>query len=72
MNIKQKMNKNNLLSSTSKLPDIQTSNEKLINLIQISFNIWNKISDNEKYKNDIFIFFFIACCFILIDVKLNF
>ena len=49
----------------------EISNEKLINLIQISFNIWNKISKNEKYKNDIFIFFFVACCFILINVKFN-
>ena len=39
-----------------------------INLIQIAFNVWNKISNDEKIKNDIFIFFFIASCFIVINV----
>ena len=39
-----------------------------INLIQIAFNVWNKISNDEKIKNDIFIFFFIASCFIVTKV----
>ena len=43
--------------------------EKLLNLLQISFNIWNKISNDEKTKNDIFIFFFIGSCLILIEVN---
>ena len=42
--------------------------QKTINLIQIAFNVWNKISNDEKIKNDIFIFFFIASCFIVINV----
>ena len=42
--------------------------QKTINLIQIAFNVWNKISNNEKIKNDIFIFFFIASCFIVTKV----
>ena len=36
--------------------------------MQISFNIWDTLSSQEKLKNDIFIFFFIASCFIIIKV----
>ena len=43
--------------------------QKVINLTQISFNVWNTLSNDEKIKNDIFIFFFIASCFIVIKVQ---
>jgi len=46
----------------------EKSIQKIINLIQIAFNVWNRISNDEKLKNDIFIFFFIASCFIIIKV----
>ena len=46
----------------------EKSIQKIINLIQIGFNVWNRISNDEKLKNDIFIFFFIASCFIVIKV----
>ena len=36
--------------------------------MQIAFNIWNTLSNKEKLKNDIFIFFFLASCFIVIKV----
>ena len=36
--------------------------------MQISFNIWDTLSSKEKLKNDIYIFFFIASCFIIIKV----
>ena len=36
--------------------------------MQISFNIWDKISKNEKLKKDIFMFFFLASCFIILKV----
>ena len=43
--------------------------EKLINLMQISFNFWNNNLITEKIKNSIFIFFFCASCFIILKVK---
>ena len=46
--------------------------EKLINIIQISFNIWNNNSIKEEIKNDIFIFFFAASCFIILKVKIKY
>ena len=51
MNIRQKMNKNNLLSSTSKLPVIQTSNEKLIKKFNRNNNEFFK--GITKYKETI-------------------
>jgi predicted nucleic acid-binding Zn ribbon protein len=36
--------------------------------MQISFNIWDKISKNEKLKKDIFMFFFLASCIIVLKV----
>jgi len=37
--------------------------------MQIAFNVWNKNSINEEIKNNIFIFFFTASCFIVLKVK---
>ncbi len=48
--------------------DEESKIEKLINVMQIAFNIWNQNSDKE-IKNDIFIFFFTASCFIVLKVK---
>ena len=39
--------------------DEESKIEKLINVMQIAFNIWNQNSEKE-IKNDIFIFFFTA------------
>lgn len=36
--------------------------------MQIGFNIWNNTSNKEKLKNDIFIYFFLASCFLVIKV----
>ena len=47
-------------------------NERLIQLVlntmQIGLNIWNNTSNKEKLKNDIFIYFFLASCFLVIKV----
>lgn len=43
--------------------------QQVINIIQIALNVWNSISKDENIKNDIFIFFFIASCFITVKVK---
>jgi hypothetical protein len=40
--------------------------------MQIAFNIWNQNSAKEEIKNDIFIFFFTASCFIVLKVNYYF
>ena len=37
--------------------------------MQIGFDIWNNTPKTEILKNDIFIYFFLASCFIVIKVN---
>ena len=50
--------------------DDESKIEKVINVMQIAFNIWNNNSAKEEIKNDIFIFFFTASCFIVLKVNI--